>query len=132
VQDESTLSQIQIDCGYDFIRRLYCNAHIIAQELGREVGSIRPDERVKLRMNMELLEDRGIAQRFEDGAAESRRQIDLAAGSIPKAKPHDVTGHIARLDNVIVRDPHSSRTFGPIVTAESSIRQNNSRQMHES
>ena len=59
------------------MRWLYGNAHIIAQELGREVGPIRPDERVKLRVNPGLPEYRGVAQRFEDGATESRRQIDL-------------------------------------------------------
>lgn len=50
---------------------LYGNAHLIAQELGRQVGSIRPDESVKLGMNPELPEYRGVAQRFEDRAAES-------------------------------------------------------------
>jgi len=55
-------------------------------------------------MNLELPEYRGIAQRFEDGAAESRRQIDLAARPVAKAEPHDVAGHIARVDNVIVHN----------------------------
>ena len=87
---------------------LYRNADIIAQELGGEVGPIRPDKRVKLRMNLELPEYDGIAQRFKDGPAESRRQIDPAARPVAKAQPHDVAGHVARLDNVIVRDPHSS------------------------
>jgi hypothetical protein len=47
---------------------------------------------VKLGVNLELTEDGGIAQRFEDGAAESRRQIDLAARPVAKAQPHDVAG----------------------------------------
>jgi hypothetical protein len=59
-------------------------------------------------MNLELTEYGGIAQRFKDGAAESRRQIDLAARAVAKAEPHDVAGHIACLENVIVHDPHSS------------------------
>ena len=75
--------------------RLYFNAHIIAQVLGRKVGPIRPDERVKLGMNLELNEYGGIAQRFKDGAAESPRQIDLAARSVAKAEPHDVAGDVA-------------------------------------
>src|SRR2546428_5101927 len=90
------------------IRWLCRNAYVIAQELGREIGPIRPDERVKLRMNLKLPEDSGIAQRFEDGAAESRRQIDLATRPVAKAEPHHVAGHIARLDDMVIHDAHSS------------------------
>jgi len=90
------------------IRWLCGNAHIIVQELGREIGPIRPGERVKLRMDLELPEYSGIAQRLEDGAAESRRQIDLATRPVAEAEPHDVAGHIARFDNVIVHAFHSS------------------------
>jgi hypothetical protein len=81
---------------------LYRNAYVIAQELGREVGPIRPGERVKLRMNLELPEYDRIAQRFEDGAAENRRQIDFAARAVAKPEPHHVAGHIARLDDVTI------------------------------
>ena len=53
-------------------------------------------------MNLELPEYCRIVQRFEDGAAESRGQIDLAARPVAKAEPHDVAGHITRLYKVIV------------------------------
>jgi hypothetical protein len=52
-------------------RRSYCDSQFIVQKLRRKVGSNRPDERVKLGMNLELTEHRGIAQRFKDGALES-------------------------------------------------------------
>jgi hypothetical protein len=50
-------------------RSLRGNSHRIAQELGRQVGPIRPDGRVKPRIDLKLPEYRGTARRFEDGAA---------------------------------------------------------------
>ncbi len=40
---------------------------IVVLLFGCEVGPIRPDERMKLGMNLELPELREVAQRFEDG-----------------------------------------------------------------
>jgi hypothetical protein len=42
---------------------------IVVQKLRREIGAIRPDQRVELRMNPELFEYSGIMQRFENRAA---------------------------------------------------------------
>jgi len=42
--------------------RSYGDAQVIVQELGGEIGPIRPDEGVKFGMNLELTKDGGIAQ----------------------------------------------------------------------
>jgi len=59
---------------------------------------------------------RGITQRFEGRALESRRQLDFAARLVANAEPRDVAGHIARLGDVIVHDPHfdclTAKTLG--------------------
>jgi len=58
---------------------------------------------MKLRVNLELSEYHWVAQRFEDGTAEGRCQIDLAAGAVAKAEPHNVAGDIEKLPSPLGR-----------------------------
>jgi hypothetical protein len=78
------------------------------QELGRNVCTIGPDQRVKLWVNLELLKHEWIAQWFEDGPFERWLQIDLATRTVTEAEPHHVAGNVTRLDDVIIHDRYSS------------------------
>src|SRR5229473_3626700 len=88
------------------------DSHVIVQELRCEVGTIRPDQRVEFRMNRKAPEDEGVSQDLEDGTPQLRREIDFTSRAIAEPKPDNMTGDVARLENVVVLHHYSSGGIG--------------------
>jgi hypothetical protein len=82
--------------------------HIVVKKLWRKIGTVRPDQRVELRMDDKASKHEGIAQGLEYGPSEGRRQIDLPCRAVSKPKPHDVATNVPRLENMVVLHDHSS------------------------
>jgi hypothetical protein len=52
--------------------------HVVVQELGSEIRTIRPRQCVEFRMNLKLFEDGQLAKRFENRAVQFLLEVDLA------------------------------------------------------
>jgi hypothetical protein len=65
------------------------------KELGCEVRSVRPHERVKLRVDGELSKHERVVQRLEDGTSEGGSEIDFTCGAVSEPKPHYMSAHMA-------------------------------------
>src|SRR3990172_5323457 len=85
---------------------------VAVEKLRCEIGAVRPDKCVELRMDGEVSEEAGIAQWFEDGAAQRRPEINLSGRAIPEPKPDDMTADIPRFKNMVVFHHHSSGAIG--------------------
>lgn len=73
-------------------------AEALEQELGREVGAVRPDEGVKLRVDLDLAEAFGVGEWLEHGTSELRGEVDLALGSIGEPQVERATGECANFE----------------------------------
>lgn len=73
-------------------------AHVVVQELGREVGAVCPRKRAALGVHVESPEDFRVAERLEHVAAEFLLQIDLAGGAVAKTEPHGVAAPVAGIE----------------------------------
>ena len=63
--------------------------HILVKKLGRQIRSVRPDNRAEGRVNAEQLEFLRVPQRAEDLAIEFPGEIDLAFR--PSSKRSQIT-----------------------------------------
>jgi hypothetical protein len=84
------------------------HAYVVVKELRREVGAVRPDQRVELRMDEEILKDEGITQGLEYRTPKGWPEIDFTRRPILEPQPHDVIAHIASFQHVVVLHSHSS------------------------
>ena len=85
---------VQLKLGYD--------SHVVAQEFGRKIRAIRPDERVELRMNHECSEVSEIAKRLKNGPAQFLGEVDFSGCTIAKPEPHNIRADVPCLENVII------------------------------
>ena len=54
-------------------------------------------------MNRERLEVRRITEWLENGATQRRAEVNLSDRAIAEPKPHDVSGNVPGLYNVIIQ-----------------------------
>jgi len=93
-------------------RRLHFACHavtrtFVVQELLCKICPVGPDQRVEFGVNSKLLKRGEIPQWLKDWPLQSRLEIDLAGSAVTESKPYHVTANVARLDDVVVHDPHS-------------------------
>lgn len=81
---------------------------VVVEELGCEIGPVRPHQGVELRMNGEVPEHGRILERLEDWTSESGAKVDFSARPVPETEPHDVATDVARFDDVIGHAGHSN------------------------
>src|SRR5579871_3689176 len=66
------------------------HAHVVVQELGRQIRAVRPREGVKLRVELELSEQSQIAKRLEHRAVKFFLEVDLPCRLIAEPQPDDI------------------------------------------
>src|SRR5438093_6058397 len=89
------------------------HSYVVVQELWCKIRLVGPHQRVEFRVNSKLLKRSGIPQWLKDWPVQSRLEIDLAGSAVPESKPYHVTANVARLDEVVVHDPHSKGAIPP-------------------
>lgn len=69
------------------------------EELGGEVGSVRPRDGVELVVDPDFLECLDVAKRLEDGSPELFGEVDFPGRAVAEPKPQDVAGDVANLEH---------------------------------
>ena len=94
---------VQLKLGHD--------PHVVAQEFGRKVRAIRPDECVELRMNHESSEVPGITERFKNRPAQFLGEVDFSGCTIAKPEPYNIRADVPCLENVIIHSVTPKEQF---------------------
>jgi hypothetical protein len=93
-----------IPCGLDNMPRvnripLPRFLHPLVQELRREVGTVRPDERMQLWIGPELGEFGDILQRLERFASQLAFKVDLSRETVREPQPHPIAARMSGADH---------------------------------
>ena len=83
-------------------RMLRRDSDVVMEKLGREIGAIRPHERVELRMDRELSEHRRIVERLKHRPMQCGPEVDFTARPVTESEPHDMASDVTRLEDVVV------------------------------
>ena len=75
------------------------HTYTLVQKLWREIGAVRPDDRVQLRMQADALKCLDPAQRLEDRAIELFAQVHFAGKAIAETEPDHVVPNVSSLDD---------------------------------
>ena len=67
-----------------------------AQEFGREIGTVGPDQRVQCRIEADPTEHRRVPQRLEHGSVEVPGKIDFPLEPVGKPEPYQMASFTAR------------------------------------
>ena len=67
------------------------------QELGREMGAVRPNKGVEFLIHLKVLEVFPISQGLKDRTVEPVGQIDLTHRAVVEVQPNDIVPHVPGL-----------------------------------
>jgi len=79
------------------LHALLC-ARLVIEELGRQIRTVRPDQRVQFWINAESLELVGIPKRFEDLSPKLRLQVYFARGTISERDSDPISFDVPRFE----------------------------------